>query len=407
MTIPTRRGILHGLVATTALAASPGGVQLAFGAAAVDARFVVVILRGGMDGLAAIAPYGERAYRRQRGDLALPEPGAPDGLIDLDGRFGLHPALGALAPFYARGELAIAHAVGIPYRNRSHFDAQNVLENGTDKPHSTADGWLNRAIAALQPGGTPAGLAVGANVPLIIRGDARYTTYAPQRLPDIGGDFVTRLRNMYAQDDELATVLAEALKAKEMREGVLGRQRGGMGRGNAGSGAFYREAFGAVGKLLADAKGPRVAVLDTDGWDTHAFQGTTQGVLATQFGYLNEGLASLHEGLAAAWRQSVVLVVSEFGRTAAINGTKGTDHGAGGVVLLLGGAVAGGRMVSPWPGLETPQLYEARDLAVTTDVRGLFKGVLRDHLGIAEGHIEDVVFPNSRDARAIGGLIRA
>lgn len=405
--MPTRRGFLGGLAATTALTVSPASVQLAFAAALGEARFIVVILRGGMDGLAAVAPYGERAYRRQRGDLALPEPGAPDGLLDLDGQFGLHRALGALAPLYARGELAIAHAVGIPYRDRSHFDAQNVLENGTDKPHSTADGWLNRAIAALQPGRAPAGLAVGANVPLIMRGDSRYTTYAPQRLPDIGGDFVTRLRNMYAQDDELAKVLAEALKAKEMREGVLGRQRGGMGRGNAGSGAFYREAFGAAGKLLADANGPRVAVLDTDGWDTHAFQGTTQGALATQLASLNEGLASLHDGLDAAWRHSVILVVSEFGRTAAINGTKGTDHGTGGVALLLGGAVAGGRMVTPWPGLETRQLFEGRDLASSTDVRSLFKGVLRDHLGIAEGHIEDTVFPNSRDVHATGGLIRA
>ncbi len=404
--MPTRRRFLGGLAATTALTASPGGLRLALAATPGDARLVIVILRGGMDGLAAVAPYGERAYRRQRGDLALPEPGAPDGLIDLDGQFGLHPALEPLAPFYAHGELAIAHAVGIPYRNRSHFDAQNVLENGTDKPHSTADGWLNRAIAALQPGATPAGLAVGANVPLIMRGDARYTTYAPQRLPDIGGDFVARLRNMYAQNDELAKVLAEALKAKEMREGVLGQQRSGMGR-NAGTGAFYRESFGAAGKLLADANGPRVAVLDTDGWDTHAFQGTTQGVLAAQLGHLSEGLVSLHDGLGTAWRHSVILVVSEFGRTAAINGTKGTDHGTGGVALLLGGAVAGGRVVTPWPGLETRQLYEGRDLAAASDVRGLFKGVLRDHLGIAEGHIEGAVFPGSRGAHALGGLIRA
>jgi len=398
----TRRQTLQGLVASTALGAAP--VRLSFAAAGTDARFVVVLLRGGMDGLAAVAPYGERAYRQQRGELALPSPGEPGGLHDLDGQFGLHPALETLAPLYGRGELAIAHAVGIPYRDRSHFDAQNVLENGTDKPHSTADGWLNRAIATLPSGATPSGLAVGATAALMMRGDARYTTYAPQRLPDIGGDFVARLKNMYTQDDELARVLDEAIKAKAMRQDVLGKQRDMAGTG--GGAAVYREAFGAAGKLLGDHNGPRVAILDADGWDTHAFQGTTQGTLATQMSYLNEGLASLRDGLGEAWRHSIIVVVSEFGRTAAINGTKGTDHGTGGVALLLGGAVAGGRIVTPWPGMATHNLYEGRDLAPATDIRAVFKGVLRDHLGIAEGHIEDVVFPNSRGVTAVTGLTR-
>ncbi len=403
----TRRHVLKGLAATTALTASPVAMQRAFGAVPGDARFVVVILRGGMDGLAAVAPYGDRAYRRQRGDLAMPGPSEENGLRDLDGFFGLHPSLAPLHPLFANGELAIAHAVGTQYRERSHFDAQNVLENGTDTPHSRPDGWLNRAIAALDGGESPVGLSVGANVPLIIRGPARYSTYAPQALPALTTDFVTRLEAMYRQDPVLATTLDMARGSQAMQTEVLGKSAAGMARNRRGGGAaFYREALSAAGKLLGDAHGPRIAVLDTDGWDTHAFQGTTQGALATQLGYLSEGLTRLQDGLGAAWRRTAVIVITEFGRTAAINGTKGTDHGTGGVALLLGGAVAGGRVVTPWPGLDPRHLYDGRALAPATDLRSVLKGMLRDHLGIADAHLEERVFPDSRSAQPLSGLIR-
>ncbi len=401
----TRRQTLQRMTAAAALTVSPAGLRIAFGAVPTDKRLVIVLLRGGMDGLAAVAPYGEARYRRQRGDLALPGPGQAGGVIDLDGQFGLHPALAPLHALYGRGELAVAHAVGIPYRDRSHFDAQNVLENGTALPHSTADGWMNRAIAAMTNGDVPIGLAVGANVPLIMRGDARYTTYAPQVLPVAGADFLARLETMYRQDPVLAKTLAEAMQSKAMKADVLG-DSANMGRGQGG-GAYFREAFGAAGKLLADRNGPRVAVLDTDGWDTHAFQGASAGALSVQLGNLAGGLIQLQDGLGAAWRDSVIVVVTEFGRTAAINGTKGTDHGTGSVALLLGGAVNGGRVVTPWPGIDTRHLFEGRDLAPATDIRAVLKGVLRDHLGIAEGILEDRVFPGSRAASGMPGLIRA
>lgn len=399
--MPTRRHLLKCLVAGTATAAAPISLARVQAAPADEKRLVVVLLRGGMDGLAAVPPYGDAAYRRQRGDLALPAPGQDGGVIDLDGFFGLHPSLEPLHAFYKRDELAVAHAVGIPYRGRSHFDAQNVLENGTMTPHSTADGWLNRAIAALAQHDTPIGLSVGANVPLIMRGDARYTTYAPQVLPVAGADFLNRIEAMYQQDPVLAKTFAEAQRSRAMKAEVLG-----SGRGRIGADAYYKEAFGAAGKLLADPAGPRVAILDTDGWDTHAYQGTTAGPLASQLANLAVGLEQLHDGLATTWRYSVVLVVTEFGRTAAINGSNGTDHGTGALALVLGGAVRGGRMATSWPGLATGHLFEGRDLAPATDIRAIFKTALRDHLKLPERHIEEHVFPNSRSVAGLSGLIR-
>jgi uncharacterized protein (DUF1501 family) len=396
--MPTRRHLLKSIVAGAAAAAAPVGLRRVQAATDTEKRLVIVLLRGGMDGLAAVAPYGDASYRRQRGDLALAAPGQEDGLVDLDGFFGLHPSLEPLHALYKRGELAIAHAVGIPYRGRSHFDAQNVLENGTVAPHSTADGWLNRALAAVSQRETPAGLSVGASVPLIMRGDARYTTYAPQVLPVAGADFLNRIEAMYQQDPVLAKTFAEAQQARAMKAEVLG-----SGKGRIGGDAYFKEAFGAAGKLLADPTGPRIAILDTDGWDTHAYQGTTGGPLAIQFANLAVGLSQLRDGLAASWRDSVVVVVTEFGRTAATNGSNGSDHGTGAVALLLGGAVRGGRMVTPWPGLATRHLFEGRDLAPATDMRAILKGVLRDHLQLPERHIEDHVFP---DSRAVGGLPR-
>jgi uncharacterized protein (DUF1501 family) len=233
-----------------------------------------------------------------------------------------------------------------------------------------------------------------------MRGDGRYTTYAPQILPVAGTDFLARIEMMYQQDPVLAKIFAEAQRAKAMKAEVLGP---GMGR--IGGDAYFKEAFGAAGKLLADPSGPRVAILDTDGWDTHAYQGTTAGSLASQFSNLSIGLEQLHNGLGARWTDTVVLVLTEFGRTAAINGTNGTDHGSGSLAMVLGGAVRGGRMVTPWPGIEARHLFDGRDLAPTTDVRALVKGVLRDHLMIAEGQLDDHIFPDSRRATAIPGLI--
>ena len=415
----SRRLLLQAAAASATLAGMPLTARLALAGADTDRRLLVVILRGAMDGLAAAAPYGDPDYRAVRGALALGRPGEANGLLDLDGFFGLHPALGALHPLWARGELAIAPAVATGYRDRSHFDAQNILENGADTAYALPDGWLNRALVPLGGQDRKLGLAVGTTVPLVMRGPVRIATYSPKLLPDVDDAFLTKVRQMYSGDNALHVTLEEAIESGDMIEeaiGELSMSEGGMATprkrrvlrpngGKAGPEAT-RELFTAAGKLLADLNGPRFAVIDTGGWDTHAVQGAAEGALAIQFRSLAGGLAALPEALGPAWSKTAVIVVTEFGRTAHGNGTNGTDHGTGSLALLLGGAVKGGRVLTPWPGLSEKALFEGRDLAPATDLRALFKGLLRDHAGLPEGALEDKVFPGSRSVRPLDGLLR-
>ena len=388
-----------GLIASTSL----GGIPVALARAPTERRFVLVILRGALDGLAAVPPYTDRDYRALRGPLALPDPGAEDGLLDLNGRFGLHPALQPLHAMYKAGEMSIVHAVATPYRSRSHFDGQDLLESGGDTPHAASDGWLNRALAVLSP---PAphprlGLAVGQTVPLVLRGATPVSSWAPSNMPAVDADFLDRLAMLYARDGVLGPALSEGLRAQALSDEVLSDSRANRGRMNGdkmyGRGArpilALRPAATAVGKLLAAADGPRVAVLEMLGWDTHAGQGAVTGRLAGVMKGLAEGLEGLKESLGPVWKETAVAVVTEFGRTVAVNGTNGTDHGTGTVAFLIGGAVEGGRVLGKWPGLS--QLYENRDLVPTTDLRSVMKGMLVDHLGLPRDAVERVVFPQS------------
>lgn len=419
----SRRLLLQAAAASATLAQLPLSARLAMAGAEADKRLIVVVLRGAMDGLAAAAPWGDRDYRAQRGALALARPGEPGGLLDLDGLFGLHPALAPLQPLWARGELAIAPAVATGYRDRSHFDAQDILENGTDTAYAVPDGWLNRALAPLGGHDRKIGLAVGTTVPLLMRGPVRIATYAPKLLPDVDDAFLAKVRQMYAGDDVLHTMLEEAVESSGMVEQAMGEPvRGEPAMADSGMGAprrrrIYnprrkngpeatRELFTAAGKLLADANGPRIAVIDTGGWDTHAGQGAAEGALAIQFRTLASGLAALPEALGPAWAKTAVIVVTEFGRTAQVNGSGGTDHGTGSLALLMGGAVRGGRVLTPWPGMSEKALFEGRDVAPATDLRALFKGLLRDHAGVPEAALEDKVFPGSRSVRPLDGLVR-
>ena len=414
----SRRLLLQAAAASATLAQLPLSARLAVAGAETGNRLLVVVLRGAMDGLAAAAPWGDRDYRTQRGALALAHPGEPGGLLDLDGLFGLHPALSPLHPLWARGELAIAPAVATGYRDRSHFDAQNILENGTDIAYAVPDGWLNRALEPLGGHDRKIGLAVGTTVPLVMRGPVRIATYAPKLLPDIDDAFLAKVREMYAGDDALHAMLEEAVESSSMAGEAMGepaKDEGGMAaprrrriynpRGKNGPEAT-RELFTAAGKLLADAQGPRIAVIDTGGWDTHAGQGGAEGALAIQFRTLASGLAALPEALGPAWAKTAVIVVTEFGRTAQVNGSGGTDHGTGSLALLMGGAVRGGRVLTPWPGLSEKALFEGRDVAPATDLRARFKGLLRDHAGVPEAALEDKVFPGSRSVRPLDGLVR-
>jgi uncharacterized protein (DUF1501 family) len=396
----TRRHVLEGAAGMAGALALPGllATRLSFAAATGgDARFVLVLLRGALDGLAAAPPVGDPAYAGARGALTL-EPGA--GLLRLDDLFALHPALSFMGEQWQQKHMTLLHAVATPYRERSHFDAQDVLESGRARPHASQSGWLNRALAGLpQARGRPVsaqqGVALGAGVPLVMRGPAEVASWSPSRLPPLDEDTLQRLGDLYAHDELLARRLAEATAAQDMAGDAQG-----MGGARSPLAQFGQAAKSAAGFLLRE-EGPRVAVLESSGWDTHANQGAQQGALAARLAALDSGLRTLHADLGAAWSRTVVLVATEFGRTVAMNGTRGTDHGVGAAAFLVGGAVRG-RVLADWPGLAAANLYQGRDLAPTLDLRAVMAAVLRDHLGIAPAFIEREVFPDGGLARVDG-----
>jgi uncharacterized protein (DUF1501 family) len=372
-------------------------------------RFVLVIMRGALDGLAAVPPLGDRDYAELRRELALRSPGEAGGALPLDGFFGLHPSLTFLQQCYAARELTVLHALASPYRERSHFDGQDVLENGSPRAHALQTGWLNRALAtAPRAAAREAGVSLGQNVPLVMRGEAAVTSWSPSKLASLDEDTLTRITDLYAGDALLSMRLADALAANTIAAGDGGGaaaapQTAPPARGNG----RYAEVVRAAAGFLRREDGARVAVFDTSGWDTHANEGGSQGQLAARLGELDAGLATLRQELGPSWQQTAVLLVTEFGRTAALNGTRGTDHGTATVGFLLGGAVAGGRVIADWPGLSSRALYQGRDLAPTLDLRSVLKGVLREHLAVPERALEQVVFPDSSTARPLRGLVRA
>jgi uncharacterized protein (DUF1501 family) len=412
----------------TALAA--GGALLApqvvlAHAGAGRPRFVLVILRGALDGLAAVPPYGDRDYAALRGEFALRAPGEPGGALPLNGLFGLHPALSFLGQCYAARELTVLHALASPYRERSHFDGQDVLENGSPQPHALQTGWLNRALgAAPSPGQREAGVALGQNVPLVMRGPAAVTSWSASKLTALDEDTLARITDLYASDALLATRLADALAANAIasedgRADAMGGAMASAANGGAvanntaqannpaqANNARYAELVRAAAGFLRQDDGPRVAVFDTTGWDTHANEGGAQGQLAGRLAALDAGLATLRQELGPAWSDTAVLLITEFGRTAAVNGTRGTDHGTATVAFLLGGAVAGGRVIADWPGLSSRALYQGRDLAPTLDLRAVLKGVLGEHLAVPSRALEQVVFPGSSAVKPLPGLVR-
>jgi len=370
-------------------------------------RFVLVVLRGALDGLAAVPPLGDRDYANLRGEFALRPPGEAQGALPLDGFFGLHPALKFLHDSYAARELTVFHAVASPYRERSHFDGQDVLENGTPLPHASQSGWLNRALGESSGGARrDSGVALGQNVPLVMRGPAQVTSWSPSRLAGPDEDTLARITDLYSHDPLLSVRLADALAADAMVAQSDGMQ--GMAPEVARVGADrYAEIVHAAAGFLRQEDGPQVAVFDTSGWDTHANQGGAEGQLAGRLTALDRGLATLRAQLGPAWNDTTVLLVTEFGRTAAINGTRGTDHGTATMALLVGGAVAGGRVIADWPGLSSRSLYQGRDLMPTLDLRCVLKGLLQEHLGVPARALDSAVFPGSEHARPLRGLLRA
>jgi uncharacterized protein (DUF1501 family) len=383
-----------------------------------DPRFLTIVLRGALDGLATVAPVGDPDWITLRGDRALRLDGANPAL-PLDSLFALNPAMPHLHRLYQSGQAIVVHAVATPYRARSHFDGQDVLQSGFALPGRADTGWLNRGLTSLDHDGgvrpgtqSGHGFAVGPITPLVVRGPAPVLSWVPPRLPPVSDDTTMRLLDLYRHTDP---VLARVIEDRIELAALTPDARGDGGKADAGPAvqvggigqirSYFAEAAGAAAKFLATPDGPRVGALALDGWDTHNNEGAVTGRLSQLLGALDGALAAIETNLGSAWNETVVTLITEFGRTARINGTEGTDHGTATVALLVGGAVKGGRVIADWPGVKEDNLYENRDLRATTDLRAVLKGLLRDHLRVDEGALTADVFPDSDGVRPMGGLL--
>ena len=388
----TRRSALLGLSA----AVSFGRHALAVGNAPTDKRFVVVILRGALDGMSAVVPYGDPALAGLRGELIPGALGSDGGMRDLGGFYGLHPALAGMHDIYKAGELLPVHAVAGPYRVRSHFEAQDYLEFGSD--HALTSGWLNRVASVLPASNSVAqtALSVGVTVPLLLRGPAPVGSFVPKGFGEASPDLYARIAAMNAHDPITGPALAMGLQERHFTDAQLNGMEQKKDRYS------FKALCTNAGALLAAAAGPRLAALEIGGWDTHTAQKNRLTQPLTQ---LDQGMTALKAAIGPAWSKTAVLVMTEFGRTVHVNGTGGTDHGTGTVAFVLGGAVHGGRVQADWPGLGQGRLFENRDLQPTADLRSVAKGLLAQHFGLDAPALSKV-FPDSVQASAMRGLMR-
>ncbi len=374
-------GFAPSFLARTAMAATPGRAR----------RLIAIFQRGAVDGLSVVVPYGEADYYRVRPTIAVPRPaGGDQAALDLDGFFGLHPRLSPLKPFWDRHDLAIVHACGSPAATRSHFDAQDYMESGTPGVKRTADGWLNRYLqvraterVAAGPAAAVQAVALSAQLPRLLQG--RAPALAVRDLGQFGvrGPAAGGFESEYAQaaDRVLNGVgrdAFDAMKTLRLADPRHYRPENGV--------RYPRSPFGRalqqIAQLCKAEVGLEIAFAEIGGWDTHVNQGTTQGSLATRLTDFGQSLAALVTDLGERMTDTVVLTMSEFGRAVAENGNRGTDHGHGNAMLLIGGGVKGGRVYGRWPGLAAHQRYDGRDLAITTDFRDVFAEVVVKHLGL-------------------------
>jgi uncharacterized protein (DUF1501 family) len=400
-----RRTLLRSLAATSAITAVGG--RFAFAATPDDRRLVVVILRGALDGLAAVPPHGDKDYASVRGALAL-ETSGTGALHNLDGFFGLNPALTNMKGLYDARQLIVFHNICSPYRDRSHFDGQNVLEAGGTSPHLLQDGWLNRALApmGLRDGGA---IAIAQTPPLMLSGKMQTGSWMPPVLPQPDELFLNQVRALYANDAVLKASLTSALALQTSAQNAMDDPSSkNMQPGKGGAYGDLTALFQGAGHLLAAANGPRVATLEASGWDTHVAEGAADGQLARRLGALDAAIDVMHTAMGPeVWNKTAVVMATEFGRTVHPNGSGGTDHGTGGAAFLFGGAVAGGAVRAEWVGLGASALTDGRDQPARTDLRALFKGLLADQMGVARTGLESTIFPDSSSAVPLKGLIRA
>jgi uncharacterized protein (DUF1501 family) len=385
MTALSRRNFVG--LGASAMLATAFGSRIAFARAATERRFVFIIQRGAADGLHTVAPVGDPAYVSQRGQLAEDFAAAPK----LNDMFALHPSMRNIYGLYGAKQALFLHAVASPYRDRSHFDGQNVLETGGTSAFQLKDGWLNRLLSML-PADDKA-IALAATVPMALRGPVEVASYAPSSLPDASDDLLMRVSQMYQGDQQLHGIWEQATATKVLTSDLASDN----GKNAADTGAL-------TAKMLSAPNGSRIAMIETGGWDTHAGQ---KGRLAGQLNGLDKMVGELQKGLGPLWNNTVVLVATEFGRTVKVNGTQGTDHGTGSCAMLMGGAVNGGRVLADWPGLADAALYENRDLKPTLGLDTVIGSTLSAHFGLMPQTATKKLFPEVQMAKPLQDLLRA
>lgn len=378
--------------------------------AKVNSRLVVIFLRGAVDGLNVVVPYGDANYYEARPKIAIPQPdrgGDAGSAIDLDGYFGLHPALKPLMPFWESRNLAFVHACGSPDNTHSHFEAQDYMESGTPGIATTADGWMNRFMAVLSGRNPIQAVNVGQTTPRILAGKVavasipsgrRVTAPIPLDRPEIASAF----DRLYDGNDPLSQAYREGRIARQqLRDNLKAGEQEQMMADN-GAPPAYKFAIDAkrIGQIMARDARVQLAFLDLGGWDTHVNQGNTTGGLARNLDQLAQGLVALQKGLGEVYRETTIVVLSEFGRTVRENGNAGTDHGHGNVMWLLGGGIRGGKVYGQWTGLEAAKLDAGRDLAVTTDFRDVLAGVLSDRFAL-DGSQVSQIFPKFKPSGSL------
>ena len=379
------RQMCLGGIATFAL---PG---VTFAQVKQDGRFVFVLLRGGFDGLAAVVPFGDDAYARLRSGFSFAE----SELFALNELFGLAPGLSPLRDLWQANELVTLHAMAIPYRTRSHFDGQAILETGIDRPVGSSDGWLNRLLQVMQ--GKRSGIAIAAGMPRSLTGSHEVQSWSPTQLGAVDDAYLQRLGALYRTDKALYGRFEAAVQQQD----TVGEEP--MARGNARRGGVT-SIMQAAAKILRQDAGPNIAAMEFSGWDTHANQGLAGGALDRLLGQLAEGLMAFRTDMGPAWQNTTVVVMTEFGRTARANGTRGTDHGTAGAGFLIGPKVKKSAAFADWPCLDDRALFEGRDLKPTLDVRAVLKAAIAGSFDLSRPQL-DRVFPNAPDVRPLYDLI--
>ncbi len=395
---PSRRTAL-GLLGAAGIVAALGSHSLAYARTGSARKFIFILQRGAADGLSTLIPYADPAYAALRGSMVEAESGA----ARLDSLFALHPALAQLGAAYQAKEALFVHAIASSYRDRSHFDAQNIVETGGAAPYAQKDGWMNRMLALLaaQRGSVPRALAYAPSIPAALRGQTPVASYAPSALPDASDDLIARVGQLYEGDAALHGALESALATRAMAGGGMTGAGGARGAGAAAAGRATGEA---VARLMSGNAGADVVMIETGGWDTHNAQARR---LQQELAGLDAMLGAIRGGLGTAWGDTAVLIATEFGRTAAVNGTGGTDHGTAGAAILAGGAVAGGQIVADWPGLAQAALHEGRDLRPTSALESLIAGLVAGHYGLDPALVARTLYPAHPGLKPMGGLIRA